>query len=191
MTIQSTDDKKKISIHIGGVYASKGAVIIDTLLGSCVAVCLFDSVAKVGGMNHIFLPGKADFGKFDSVARYGVNAMELLINRIMALGGARHRIAAKAFGGAHILPAISKENGMGIRNTEFVLNFLKMEGIPLISHDLGGHHTRRVYFHTDTAEVYLKRINRIRQPVITMQERILLARARKEAEEAGDVTLFS
>lgn len=184
-------EKRKISIHIGGLHASKGAVVIETLLGSCVAVCLHDPVNRVGGMNHIFLPGRADLKSFDSVARYGINAMELLINRVMTLGGSRRSLVAKAFGGAHILPAISKENGMGSKNVEFVLQFLEMEAISVVSQDLGGHDTRKIFFHTDTGEVLLKRIIRTCHPRITKQERTLLERARREAEEAGAITLFT
>ena len=81
--------KKSFSIHIGGFHASRNPAVIETLLGSCVAVCLYDPVARIGGMNHILLPGKADLKHFDNVARYAINAMELLINRVMTLGGKR------------------------------------------------------------------------------------------------------
>ena len=103
--------RKQISIHIGGYHASREPSVIHTVLGSCVAVCLFDPVNRVGGMNHILLPGKADMRHFDVSARYGINAMELLINKMMQLGGSRNRFLAKVFGGAHLFPAISKENG--------------------------------------------------------------------------------
>lgn len=183
--------KRKINIHIGGIHASKEPAIIHTLLGSCVAVCLYDAVQRIGGMNHILLPGRADLRHFDSVARYGINAMELLINRIMTLGGKRHRLVAKAFGGAHILPAISRENGVGGKNIEFVLDFMKIEKIAIVNQDLGGHDTRRIYFHTDSGEVLLKRIPCATQLKIDIQERRLLDRIRREAEEAGEITLFT
>ncbi len=182
--------KQNISIHIGGFYASREPAVIETLLGSCVAVCLYDSVARIGGMNHIFLPGKADLKHFDNVARYAVNAMELLINRVMTLGGKRKHLVAKVFGGAHVIPAISPENGMGSRNSEFVIEFLQMEAISIVSRDLGGHDTRKIYFHTDSGEVFLKRIPSTRCPNISLKERRLLELARRKAEESGSVTLF-
>ena len=182
--------KKSISIHIGGLHASKEPAVIETLLGSCVAVCLYDPMARIGGMNHILLPGKADLKHFDKVARYAVNAMELLINRVMTLGGERHHLIAKVFGGAHILPAVSPENGMGARNSEFVLEFLQMETISVVSRDLGGHDTRKIYFHTDSGEVFLKRIPSTRYPTISLEERRLVEWARRKAEESGDVALF-
>jgi len=182
---------ENVSIHIGEYHASKMGVIIETLLGSCVAVCLFDPVERIGGMNHILLPGKADFNHFDAAARYGVNAMELLINRILNLGGSRHMLKAKVFGGAHVVASISLANGVGRRNADFVLRFLEVENIPLLSQDLGGQDPRRIYFRTDTGEVLLKRIPFTSKPWIGVQERKLLERIRKEAEEPGDVTLFT
>jgi chemotaxis protein CheD len=183
--------KRTVGIHIGELFAGKGPIVIQTTLGSCVAVCLYDREARVGGMNHIFLPGRADLKQFDNVARYGINAMELLINRVTTLGAMRRRLVAKVFGGAHVLPAITPENGVGSRNAEFVLEFLKIEDIPLISQDLGGSDARRIFFHTDTGAVFLKRIPSSLSPEIGLAERKLLDAARKKAAEAGDVTLFS
>lgn len=183
--------KRKISIHIGGLHASKEPTVIHTLLGSCVAVCLYDAVERIGGMNHILLPGRADLRHFDTVARYGINAMELLINRIMTLGGKRRRLVAKVFGGAHVLPSISRENGVGNKNIEFVLNFMELESIAVIGRDLGGHDTRKIYFHTDTGEVFLKRIPSATRASVDIEEHRLLDRVRKEAETAGEVTFFT
>jgi chemotaxis protein CheD len=190
-SIEPAGGMKKISIHIGGCHASNQPVVIETLLGSCVAVCLHDPIERVGGMNHILLPGRADFSKFDAVSRYGVNAIELLINKIMALGGRRQSLTAKVFGGAHVVPCISKVNGMGRRNAGFALEFLKFEGIPVLSKDLGGDQARRIYLHTDTGEVLLKRISFTSKPWLTVQERKLMEHARKEAEESKDITLFT
>jgi chemotaxis protein CheD len=185
------DVMKKINIHIGQLYASKEPVVIQTLLGSCVAVCLYDPLLCIGGMNHILLPGRADLRHFDTVSRYGINAMELLINRVMTLGGNRHNLIAKVFGGAHILPAISPENGVGGKNIEFVLDFLQMEAITIVSQDLGGHDTRKIFFHTDTGEVFLKRIPCTHNHRISVEERRLMDLVRRKAEESGDITLFS
>jgi chemotaxis protein CheD len=182
--------KKKINIHIGGLYASRRPAVIETVLGSCVAVCLHDRVARIGGMNHILLPGRADLKRFDNVARYAINAMEMLINRLMNLGGERPYFTAKVFGGAHILPAISSEHWVGAKNSEFVLEFLKTEAIVVVSQDLGGHDTRKIYFHTDTGEVFLKRIPFNSWPKISREENLVLDALRKKIEEPADVTLF-
>ena len=183
-------NKKCIRIHIGEYHASDMPTSIHTVLGSCVAVCLFDPVLKIGGMNHILMPGEADLKHFDSAARYGVNSMELLINRIMALGGNRGQLKAKVFGGAHILKAISDTNGMGRQNIEFVFQFLKMERIKIIAQEVGGHASREVHFHTDTGDVFLKRSYSVHYEHIAAEEIALYHRVRNEAQKSGEVSFF-
>ena len=127
---------------------------------------------------------------FDDVARYGVNAMELLINRMLNLGANRSRMVAKAFGGGHIIPAISEENGIGQQNIAFTLDFLEKEGIRIISQDLGGKDSRKVSFHTDTGDVFLKRIPSVHFECIAKEEKKRLGIVRKEVRIPGDVDLF-
>ncbi len=182
--------KNKMSIHIGEYHASKSPTVIHTLVGSCVAVCLFDPVNRIGGMNHILLPGKADMKRFDAPARYGINAMELLINRIMNLGGERHLLLAKTFGGAHLLPSIAKENSVGRRIAAFVLSFLENEAIPIAAYDLKGHESRRIYFHTDTGEVFLKRVRSRYYPNITVEENKMLRYVKEQIRKPAEVDIF-
>lgn len=182
--------KAQITIHIGECHASKNPAVISTVLGSCVAVCLFDPKYRIGGMNHILLPGKADMTHFDDAARYGINAMELLINRIMALGGRRNRLVAKLFGGGHVLPAISRENGMGEKNVAFALAFLKNENIRVLCKDVGGTDSRRIYFHTDTSEVLLKRIPCATFRKAALEEKQRFAQVKADAQRGGEVILF-
>ncbi len=182
--------KKWIHIGIGGVYASSNPIVIKTLLGSCVAVCLFDPVARIGGMNHIFLPGKADPKNFNAPYSFGINAMELLINRIMKLGGERKRFAAKVFGGAHLLPSISEENGVGRKNAEFVLEFLRIEGIRVVNGDLGGTDARKIHFNTDTGKVILRRVKKTLLKKIALKEKELLTQADRDMKQPGTVDLF-
>ncbi|MGH7767165.1 MAG: chemotaxis protein CheD, partial [Candidatus Binatia bacterium] len=92
---------KEVSIHIGGVFASRDPTVVRTVLGSCVSACLFDPLTNVGGMNHFMLPDGEPDG--DQPTRYGINAMEVLINEIMKLGGERRRLRAKVFGAGHVL----------------------------------------------------------------------------------------
>jgi chemotaxis protein CheD len=180
----------QIHIHIGGFYASREPAIINTVLGSCVAVCLFDPVKRIGGMNHIFLPGKADMAHFDDAARYGVNAMEVLINSMMKLSADKSRLVAKAFGGGHVLPAIDRDNAIGQQNIAFTLDFLEREEIRIISQNLGGNDGRKIYFHTDTGEVLLKRVHPVNFKWIAKEEKKQLDRARKAARKSGGVDLF-
>ncbi len=182
--------KKRISIYIGEYHASNSPVVIHTLLGSCVAVCLFDPVNRVGGMNHILLPGKADMKHFDVRARYGINAMELLINKMMKLAAARQNIVAKVFGGAHVISAISEENGVGLKNAEFILEFCRIENIRILNQSLGGCESRKIYFHTDTGDVFLKRVGTTMYPELIRRERRDLNRIAGELEKPGSVSLF-
>ncbi len=184
--------KPLIRIHIGDYHASRRPSVIYTLLGSCVAVCLFDPVNRIGGMNHILMPGRADLKHYDDAARYGINAMELLINGIMRLGGDRRRLVAKLFGGARTLSTIPEENSMGRKNVEFALEFFRTESIQLLNQDVGGGQSRRIYFHTDTNDVFLKRGKPVQYTALAVQERRVRDRIQKDIRRSGedDVVLF-
>ena len=116
--------------------------------------------------------------------------MELLINEIMQLGGERHQIIAKVFGGAHIIKSISKENGMGQKIIYFVKDFLNNERIRIISHDLGGNDIRKVYFYTDTGNVYLKRTDLKLYPNIAEEENRCSNRIKDKVKQPGSIDLF-
>ena len=133
----------KVITIVQGDYAvsSDPAVVMSTVLGSCVSVCLFDIQAGVGGMNHFLLAGTG--GTRSNDLRYGVNAMELLINELLQSGAERHKIAAKLFGGARMT---DHARDIGQSNARFASDFLAQEGIPCLSQSLGGAQARRVQF---------------------------------------------
>jgi len=178
----------QVSIGIGDYFASSQDVVIHTVLGSCVAVCLYDPENKIGGMNHILMPSNPDINKYDASARYGINAMELLINAIMRLGGNRKKMVAKTFGGANLLMAVSQENAVGARNVGFVVNFLRAEKIKILSRDFGGHDSRKIFFHIATGDVFLKRVPSMKSLVAAEQTK--RNRIKEQLEEPGDITLF-
>jgi chemotaxis protein CheD len=123
-------------------------VVFSTILGSCVSACLFDEVAKIGGMNHYLL---ADCpSNSTSSLRYGVHAMELLINALQKAGASRSRLKAKVFGGGTMSGLF---HDIGQKNGEFVLNYLSEEGVPVSAQDLGGTSARRINFHPITGQV--------------------------------------
>lgn len=122
------------------VVSAEGHAVLSTVLGSCVAVCLHDPVAQVGGMNHFLLPG--DPGQ-DGGARYGVHLMELLINGMLKKGASRSRMTAKIFGGARMSDTL---RDIGGSNLKFAREFLEREEIPLLSESGGGRNARRVRF---------------------------------------------
>jgi chemotaxis protein CheD len=125
--------------------ADRPGVIITTLLGSCVAVCLRDSIARVGGMNHFLLaePGNAAIVDPADLQRYGIHAMELLINALMNIGAARSRLRAQVYGGANVVPGLGR---IGSSNALFARRFLETEGISISHCDIGGTSGRRLDF---------------------------------------------
>ncbi len=126
-------------------------LLMTTVLGSCVAACLYDPTRAVGGMNHFLLADDADGARFeDEAMRYGAYAMEVLINDLMKKGARRDRLEAKIFGGAKMIEAL---NDIGRANAVFARNFLRDEGIPTIAESLGGRRARRVEFWPATGRV--------------------------------------
>ena len=154
---QHRHNLKIINIRGGEVYASKAPVRIQTLLGSCVATCLFDPVNYIGGMNHFLLPGKTH--ETELSARYGINAMELLINTMMKLGANRYELCAKIFGGGDVLQVKHPAATIGRTNINFVKEFLTTEQIPILAHHVGGNHGLIVHLCTDTFDVYVRTIH--------------------------------
>ena len=138
---------------IGEVYASAIPLELRTLLGSCVAVCLFDPVARAGGMNHFALPDEPDGAAATPVARFGLPAMLELLDRLRAVGGIHQRLLATIIGGGHLLSATDVVNGVARRNVAFARSFLGDVRIAIVAEDVGGHHARQVRFHTDTGGI--------------------------------------
>lgn len=125
--------------------------VISTILGSCVSCCLWDPVARVGGMNHMLLTMNS---RSDGVCNLvGINAMELLINDILKLGASRDRLRAKAFGGARMVAGLSD---IGKTNSQFTLDFLAKEDIACESHSFGGNTARHIKFWPSTGRALQK-----------------------------------
>lgn len=124
----------------------------STVLGSCVAACLFDPVARVGGMNHFLLPGEG-VDERGGARAYGVYLMELLVNGLMRMGAQRGRIEAKLFGGARIVAGLSD---VGRLNADFASRYLAYEGIPLVGADIGGDRARRLRFWPTTGRAHVR-----------------------------------
>lgn len=172
----------------GGYYVSKRNMMIVTVLGSCVSACLHDPVAKIGGMNHFMLPEKGGDPnlQLSTSSRYGAYAMEMLINRLLALGAERHRLQAKVFGAGRML------NGMtdiGKHNAEFAMNYLKCERIKVVASDLGDTYARKVYFFVQTGRVLMKELRRLNNETIFVRENSY-ARRLDAVPVRGEVDLF-
>lgn len=178
----------RVTIHIGGLRASREPLVIDTVLGSCIAACLYDPEAQIGGMNHFMLPEGINPSNPNS-ARYGVYAMELLISDLMKLGASRTRFRAKVFGGGHVLKIRESASGVPQRNIDFVRKFLEQEQIPIVKQDVGGYQPRRVLFHTDTSRVFVKYLGQ-KEAERTAEEEMVYLISLKRQKLDGDVELF-
>ena len=194
MHITTKDNIKHVSIHPGEFYASREDVVISTILGSCVSACIFDPVAGIVGMNHFLLSNKRysrDMQFYITEAgRYGINAMELVINEMFKMGAKRENLRAKAFGGSSLLGLNITDNFLcvGEVNSRFILDFLKNEGIPLISSNLGGDRGRVIRFSSIDYSVLMRKIKKISLTKIVKDEKkfwqtSIKAQEKEEAEE--------
>lgn len=180
---------ESVKILPGQYYAAKGQGAIATVLGSCVSTCLWDPVERIGGMNHFMLPG--DTARPDSPwaesARFGLYAMEVLINDMIRLGADRRRLVAKVFGGAQLLAGFDRLD-VGAKNSEFVLHFLREEGIRVAAQDLLGVSPRKVHFFVDTGKVQVKRLGILPNETVQRREREYLSKL--AAKRGGEVEIF-
>lgn len=118
------------------------SVVLSTLLGSCVAACIWDPVAGIGGMNHFLLPGRSAALDYEA-RRHGVHAMELLVNALLGRGARRDRLEAKLFGGARLIDRLTD---IGRQNADFAEQFLAAEGIRHAGGSLRGENGRKIQF---------------------------------------------
>lgn len=190
MKVHTHGRYKRIIISPGEYHASNGPVMISTLLGSCIAVCLYDPWRKIIGMNH-FLIASSSHNLSDlpfylsNAGRYGIHAMELLINKMMKLGARRHDLRAKIFGGASIIYGDGQEVrrfNVGHNNCLFIKDFLANELIPVEAEDLGGNCGRVVHFSNGNFAVYVRKINTGRNIQIARRDQECWNHAIKDQE---------
>ncbi|MDP3178387.1 MAG: chemotaxis protein CheD [Spirochaetaceae bacterium] len=186
-------EQEVVTIHPGEYYATAEDTIVATVLGSCIAVGLFDPAGKAGGLNHFMLPaplGSSDFPISQS-AKYGMYAMELLMNDLMKLGVRRTDVRAKVFGGGAVLkigdytrPRIAEGN------IDFAFEYLKKEGIPVVASDVGGVEPRKIFFYTRGGKVLLKRIGGTLVNLVAKDEERYLQDIQHRKHE-GPIVLFT
>jgi chemotaxis protein CheD len=183
-------DMEAAKILPGEYYVTARDMIIVTVLGSCVSLCLRDRTNGIGGMNHFMLPhSDNDTDNPLSVsARYGTYAMEMMINHLLKLGAKRNNFEAKIFGGGNVLRGFTVTN-VGARNAEFAIDFLKTEKIDLISKDLLDIYPRKVYYFPSTGRVLVKKLRNVHNNTIVEREKDYEFRLDYSKVE-GDVELF-
>jgi chemotaxis protein CheD len=173
-----------VKILPGEYFVYHEDILIMTTLGSCIAACLWDREAKVGGMNHFMLP-EGDAGS----GRYGSYAMELLINEMMKHGATRGTMEAKVFGGGQVIEGMSTMN-IGERNTAFVIDYLQTERIPIVSRDVMDIYPRKVCFLPASGKAMVKRLAATNPEALVAQDRSAVQKAVPASTGGGSVDLF-
>jgi chemotaxis protein CheD len=176
-----------VKILPGEYFVFNEDLLIMTTLGSCIAVCLWDRQAKVGGMNHFMLPDSGGNGQ-DS-GRYGSYAMELLINELLKMGASRLTMEAKVFGGGAVISGMNTIN-VGERNTAFVMDYLKTERIPVVSKDVLDVYPRKVCFLPFSGKAMVKRLAPSNPDAILQQERLAAQKVAPVSSGGGSIDLF-
>lgn len=138
-------------LYPGTIFAEPGACQISTVLGSCVAVCLWDRVARKGGMNHIMLP--LWNGEGLATPKYGNIAMEKLLAKVLSIGCRREHLVSKVFGGANVTGTGLEVFMIGDRNIMLALQMLDEFGIAVVAKDVGGRVGRKIIMNTETGVV--------------------------------------
>ena len=180
--------REAAKIQPGECYVTALDMVLVTVLGSCVSACIRDPVARIGGLNHFMLPeATADESVASQPMRYGVYAMEVLINDILRRGARRERLEAKVAGGGNVLRGLGA-NSVGERNGAFVTRFLGAEGIRLVGQDLGGPHARKIYYFPATGRLMSKTLRSVQNDTLERREREYRARLAKEGH--GQIELF-
>lgn len=176
-----------VKILPGEYYVTTDNMMICTVLGSCIAACLWDRSLNIGGMNHFMLP---EGDSADTSGRYGSFAMEVLINEMFKLGARRENMQAKIFGGGQVMASFTTMN-IGERNTEFVTQYLQTERIPIVSEDVLDIYPRKVVYFPTTGKAMVKRLAHAHPEALIERERSTgSADQLAKSSAGGSVDLF-
>ena len=145
-----------VHLHPGQIFIASEPAMVTTILGSCVAVCLWDPLAKIAGVNHFLLPSIPIPSAQDT--RYGNTAVQRLIEDILARGAAKQRLTAKIFGGANTILAFMPKKPIGAQNVEVAREILGRHGIEIVAEQTGGRRGRKLHFDTSTGAVRIKEL---------------------------------
>lgn len=147
---------KEYYLFPGNLFAPVEPHRVTTVLGSCVAVCLYDPVRRMGGINHFMLP----FWNGEGLAspRYGNIAISKLIEKLLEMGCSKGKLTAKVFGGGEVLKVSNGILNVGERNILLARDMLKQEKIPVIGSDVGGTTGRKIIFNTGSGSILMKRL---------------------------------
>lgn len=191
MRVERHRGGQRVTIEPGEHYATSGPEVISTLLGSCVAACLYDKVQGTIGMNH-FMLSNARYSRTlpihaSEAGRYGIFAMEFLINAMLAQGAQKRRLRAKVFGGACVLTSTTDESNffcVGSVNARFISEYLANESIPVDAEDLGGDFGRVIHFSNGNFTVHRRKVGRSTSLKVGQRDREVWQRAIEQQEKA-------
>lgn len=149
-------DKTVTVIYAGEHYVSNNDEYIETLLGSCIAVCLYDPSTCISGMNHFMLSGKNK--EHDEISgKYGTVSINNLIKEMMDLGANAKNIVAKVFGGGHVLRSSNNGTNVPNENVRLAMSMLEIEDIPIAQYDVGDNYSRRIVMDSKNGKVFCKK----------------------------------
>ncbi len=156
--MENNDNSPIHFLYPSNIYVSKEPYLINTILGSCVAVCLYDPILQAGGMNHYMLP----YWNGEGLAspKHGNIAIEKLLDKMIEFGSSKHHLKAKIFGGGEVLQSNFNHYNIGERNIQVAETMLEQLRIPIVSASVGGQKGRKIQFNTYTGTVRQKYVNR-------------------------------
>lgn len=179
-----------IKVLPGEYFVSDKEEVIVTVLGSCIAACIRDKERGIGGLNHFMLPDGGEVGVASSSARYGAFAMEVLINHLIKSGAKRSNLEAKVFGGGKVMATLSQSQ-VGERNSQFVLDYLHTERIPVVAKDLLDIYPRKVFYFPATGKVMVKKMVKVHNESLFVRESEYAQKLKGGGSVSGDIELFS
>jgi len=149
---------KEHYLYGGAIFAHKTPHVVTTVLGSCVAVCLWDPILEIGGINHYQL----DLWNGAGLAspKYGNIAIQKLIEKMMRMGSRQTDLEAKLFGGASVIGDHETVFNIGEKNCKIAINLLGKEDIPIVARSIGGNQGRKLKFNTHTGVVLMKKVQK-------------------------------
>ncbi|HEX9402305.1 MAG TPA: chemotaxis protein CheD [Anaeromyxobacter sp.] len=148
-------DRAHVYLHAGQLCVANTPTAITTVLGSCVAVCLYDPIAKVGGMNHFLLPLHVDR---EQSPRFGTVAVPQLVDAVLRAGATRGALVAKVFGGASVIFGMTRGRRLGEENAILALRLLEETRIPVLDKDVGGSRGRKLVFFADEGTAWVRQL---------------------------------
>ena len=178
-----------VNLAQGDYAVSDEPILLTTVLGSCVAACLYAPDKKMGGINHFLLPQAGASESESSSFRYGVHAMEVLINSLIRKGASRETLELKVCGAADVVSGLS--NRVGQANAAFIRLYARQEQLNLLAADLGGDNPRRVVFDPTTGSMKVKRLARHLSKDDVRHETVQAAKIEREVLRHAEVELFS